>query len=200
MKLMNKIIKIIIGMIALIIIISVYFIIQNDKTDRNIVKTENTTSSNQKLEAESNHFEQDEKPIYQEKISLNDIDGNGKNYVFTYKDELYQATYTKDNWHIVDSYKITDHDDLTMICKALIEVHPIHGKDRKSYRTVEDLVYEWEQHNLAYRILPEDSQWKKSAKDVDLDWADEGSSIEEMYERRSGKNLRDVLKDIKIFE
>ena len=200
MKLMNKIIKIIIGMIALIIIVSVYFIIQNDKTDSNIVNTENTTSSNQKLEAESNHFEQDEKPIYQEKISLNDIDGNGKNYVFTYKDELYQATYTKDNWHIVDSYKITDHDDLTMICKALIEIHHIHGKDRKSYRTVEDLVYEWEQHNLAYRILPEDSQWKKSAKDVDLDWADEGSSVEEMYERRSGKNLRDVLKDIKIFE
>ena len=59
----------------------------------------------------------------------------------------------------------------------------------KSYRTVDDLVYEWQQHNLAYTILPDDNSWKEHAKDVDLNPDDQGKSLEEMYEDRTGNEL-----------
>ena len=122
-------------------------------------------------------------------IDLHDIDGNKTNYVFTYKNTQFSAKYTKDNWHINDSYKITNQKDLEIICQALIDVHPIHGKDMKSYRTVDDLVYEWQQHNLAYSILPDDNVWKEHAKNVDLDPEDQGRSLEELYEARTGSKL-----------
>lgn len=122
-------------------------------------------------------------------INLKDIDGKGTNYVFTYKGENFNAKYTKDNWKIYNSYKITNGQDIAYICKALIDVHPIHGKDMKSYRTVDDLVYEWQQHNLAYNLLPDDNSWKSHAKDVDLDPADQGKSIAEIYEARTGDKL-----------
>lgn len=126
-------------------------------------------------------------------INLRDIDGKKTNYVFTYKDEDFSAIYTKDNWKIKNSYKITNGQDIAYICKALIDVHPIHGKDMKSYRTVDDLVYEWQQHNLAYSLLPDDNSWKSHAKDVDLDPADQGKSLAEIYEARTGSKL-DVRK------
>ena len=130
-------------------------------------------------------------------INLRDIDGKGTNYLFTYKNEDFTAIYTKDNWKIKNSYKITNGQDIAYICKALIDVHPIHGKDMKSYRTVDDLVYEWQQHNLAYMILPDDNSWKSHAKDVDLDPADQGKSIAEIYEARTGSKL-DIRKLKKI--
>ena len=126
-------------------------------------------------------------------INLRDIDGKKSNYLFTYNNQDFSAKYTKDNWHIKDSYKITNTKDLEIICQALIDVHPIHGKDMKSYRTVDDLVYEWQQHNLAYNLLPDDNSWKSNAKDVDLDPADQGKSIAEIYENRTGSKL-DVKK------
>ena len=122
-------------------------------------------------------------------INLRDLDGNKTNYIFTYNNENFSAKYTKDNWHIEDSYKITNAKDIGLICQALIDVHPIHGKDMKSYRTVDDLVYEWQQHNLAYTILPDDNSWKEHAKDVDLNPDDQGKSLEEMYEDRTGNEL-----------
>ena len=124
-----------------------------------------------------------------EDINLRDLDGKKSNYLFTYKNQDYSAKYTKDNWHIKDSYKITDEKDIGIICQALIEVHPIHGKDLKSYRKVDDLVYEWQQHNLAYNLLPDDNSWKEHAKDVDLDPADQGRSLAEIYEARTGSKL-----------
>lgn len=126
---------------------------------------------------------------YTEDINLRDLDGKKSNYLFTYKNQDYSAKYTKDNWHIKDSYKITDAKDIGIICQALIEVHPIHGKDLKSYRKVDDLVYEWQQHNLAYNLLPDDNSWKEHAKDVDLDPADQGRSLAEIYEARTGSKL-----------
>lgn len=126
-------------------------------------------------------------------INLRDIDGKKTNYLFTYKNEDFTAIYTKDNWKIKNSYKITNGQDIAYICKALTDVHPIHGKDMKSYRTVDDLVYEWQQHNLAYNILPDDNSWKSHAKDVDLDPADQGKSLAEIYEARTGSKL-DVSK------
>ncbi len=130
-------------------------------------------------------------------INLRDTDGKGTNYLFTYKNEDFTAIYTKDNWKIKNSYKITNGMDIAFICKALIDIHPIHGKDLKSYRTVDDLVYEWQQHNLAYNILPDDNSWKEHAKDVDLDPADQGKSLAEIYEARTGSKL-DVNKLKKI--
>ncbi|MCR5147316.1 MAG: hypothetical protein K6B70_08310 [Clostridia bacterium] len=126
-------------------------------------------------------------------INLHDLDGKKTNYAFTYKNETFSAKYTKDNWKIIDSYKITNANDIGIICKALIDVHPIHGRDMKSYRTVDDLVYEWQQHNLAYNLLPDDNSWRSHAKDVDLDPADQGKSLAEIYEARTGSKL-DVKK------
>ena len=129
-------------------------------------------------------------------IVLNDVDGNGKNYVFTYHGEEYSAQYTEDNWKIIDSYRITNIEDITAICKALLNLHPVHGSDMQSIRTAEDMAFEWLQHNLAYELLPEGNPWRRSAKDVDLNPEDQNRTFQEIYENRTGKPFRieDFLK------
>ena len=122
-------------------------------------------------------------------IELTDVNGNGTNYVFTYGGDEFFAYYRPDNWQIVDSYLITNSDDMMIICRALSDVHPIHGADMESYRTPEDMAYEWLQHNLAYDLLPEDNYWRNKAKDVDLNPADQGKTLAEMYEIKTGKKL-----------
>lgn len=112
-----------------------------------------------------------------EDIGLYDTDGEGANYIFNYGGEEFLALYEPDNWHITDSYKIADEDDILLICQALISVHPIHSADMQSYRTAEDMAFEWHQHNLAYSLLPDSSEWKSNAKDVDLDSKDEGKGL-----------------------
>ena len=123
-------------------------------------------------------------------IALRDVDGNGKNYTFTYGGEDFKAQYTTDNWKIVDSYKITDTADMTAICQALLDVHPVHGRDMQSIRTAEDMAFEWQQHNLVYELFPENNSWRQSAKDVDLNPADQNKTLQEMYEDRTGKPFR----------
>ena len=125
-----------------------------------------------------------------EDIGLHAVDETGKNYAFSYHQEEFSARYTPDNWKIFDSYKITDTDDIVIICQALSEAHPVHGRDMESFRTPEDMAFEWLQHNIAYAFLPDDSPWKRSAKDVDLNPADQGKTFEEMYEDRTGKKFR----------
>ncbi len=122
-------------------------------------------------------------------INLRDIDGAGTNYLFTYGGEDFSAGYTTDNWKIINSYKIDNTSDITIICQALIDVHPIHGSDMASYRTADDMAYEWVQHNLAYQTLPDDSPLKSHAKDVDLDPNDQNRSFDEIYKDRTGKEL-----------
>jgi hypothetical protein len=122
-------------------------------------------------------------------INLHDVDGKGKNYVFTYDGVEYSAVYTKDNWKIIDSYKIENSEDMKIICSALIEEHPVHGSDMQSYRTADDMVYEWEQHNIAYAFLPDDNRWKARTKDVDLNPEDQNLSFAEIYERQTGKKM-----------
>ena len=122
------------------------------------------------------------------------IDLSTGKYTFTYNGEVYTATYIPDNWKIIDSYKINNEHDMTIICQALIDEHPIHGADMSSYRTADDMVYEWFQHNLLYEMLPSDSQWIQHAKDVDFDPKDQNKSFEELYEDRTGKELS--LEDI----
>ncbi len=123
-------------------------------------------------------------------IALYDPDGQGWNYVFTYNGENFSVDYEYDNWHITDSYKIRNHDDIVIICQALADIHPIHGADLESYRTAEDMAYEWEQHNMAYNLLPEDSQWKGSAKDVDIDPKDQGKSMYQLFKDRLSEGER----------
>lgn len=117
-------------------------------------------------------------------INLIDLNGKNKKFSFTYNNELYYASYSQDNWHIIDSYKITNYYDIIIICQALIDVHPIHGIDKESYRTAEDMADEWVQHNFAYYLLPENSSWREHAKNVDLDPEDQGKNLLEMYQKR----------------
>lgn len=121
-----------------------------------------------------------------EDIGLYDMYSSGTNYAFTYHGEEFLATYYYDNWTIYDSYKITNKHDMKIICQALIDIYPIHGRDMVSYRTADDMAYEWKQHNLACKVLPEDSPWRESAENVDFDPADQGKSIKELYEDRKG--------------
>ena len=107
-------------------------------------------------------------------INLRNVDGNGQNYEFDYDGRSFRALYEPDNWHITDSYLITDKDDLVIICQALIDVNPVHSADMTGWRTAEDMAYEWKKHNQAYFLLPDSSEWKDSARDVDLDSKDEG--------------------------
>ncbi len=120
-------------------------------------------------------------------IEIRKID-NG-NYEFEYNGEVFKVYYVTDTWKIYDSYKITNSSDMKKICKALIDIHPIHGVDMKSYRTETDMAYEWKQHNLAYQVLPEGNAFRNSAKDVDLDPRDQGKSLVEIYEDRTGQKL-----------
>ena len=122
-----------------------------------------------------------------EDINLRSDDGYS--YYFTYQDEDFYAEYYDDVWTIYNSYRITSSHDILIICRALSEEHPIHGRDMESYRTPTDMAFEWEQHNLAYEQLPEDNAWRESAKNVDLDPQDQGKTFKEIYEDRTGKEI-----------
>ena len=126
-------------------------------------------------------------------IELTDISGKGSRYNFVYGDETFDVLYYTDNWKIKNSYKINNESDITIICQALINEHPVHGSDLVSYRTADDMAYEWIQHNLAYALLTEGT-FKNKAKDVDLNPADQGKTFQEMYKARTGKDL--TLEDI----
>ena len=128
-------------------------------------------------------------PSPQKDIVLNDTDDSGENYTFEYDGKRFKARYTYDNWKIFDSYKIINEDDLVRICRVLADTHPVHGSDLSSYRKPEDMAYEWQQHNIAYAVLPKDDPLRDHAKDVDLDPEDQGRSFQEIYEDRTGRKL-----------
>ncbi|MBQ6674690.1 MAG: hypothetical protein IJM75_01035 [Ruminococcus sp.] len=117
-----------------------------------------------------------------EDIALTET-GEGS-YTFTYNGEQFTAIYTPDNWKIIDSYRIRSKADITLICEALTDICPIHTSDYTDYRTPEDLAYEWEQHNIAYDLLPDSSEWKAHTKDVDLNPEDQGKSFIDMASDR----------------
>lgn len=145
---------------------------------------------------QSSSDESEDKPLLTSAADLNfhKADDNADKYIFTYNGEDFTAIYTTDNWKILNSYKINNEKDMTIICQTLIDEHQIHGRDMTSYRTADDMVYEWIQHNLVYEVLPEDSEWLSHAKDVDLDPKDQNKSFEEIYKDRTGKELS--LEDI----
>ena len=122
-------------------------------------------------------------------IELTDTDGNGKNYHFYYAGDDFTAIYTPDNWKVKDSYRVHSEADMIIICQALIDEHPVHGKDMESYRTAEDMAYEWQIHNMGYAFFTDDENLRNKAKDVDFDPKDQGLTIEEFYESRTGKEF-----------
>ena len=98
-------------------------------------------------------------------------------FTFLYNGETYHATFAEDTWKIIDSWKITDRSDMTIICRGITDAHPIPTPDHTGFRTPEDMAFEWEQHNIAYYMLPEGAKWKENAKDVDLNPEDQGKTI-----------------------
>ena len=130
-------------------------------------------------------------------INLSSADGGTKNYTFTYNGETYKAKHTADHWTIYDSYKINSKSDMMIICQALIDLYPVHGSDMVSYRTAEDMTFEWQQHNIGYIFLGEKSEWASHLKDVDFDPADQGKTFGEIYKDRTGKEFKfsDFLSD-----
>ena len=146
-------------------------------------------SKNEELVGEINEVKEieEETSYIIDTIEINNIDGNM--YEFVYNNGIYQVVYVSDTWKIYNSYKITNSKDMKKICEALVDIHKIPSRDYKSYRTVDDMVYEWKQHNLAYMILPDSNSFRNSAKDVDLDPQDQGKSLVEIYEDRTGQKL-----------
>lgn len=122
-------------------------------------------------------------------VNLRNPSGDGRNYVFNYGEEEFTAITWKEHWKIVDSYKIENTTDMVYICQALIDVYPIHGVDMVSYRTADDMAFEWVQHNLAYEYLSEDNVWRNKAKDVDFNPEDQGKTFIDIYEERTGKEF-----------
>lgn len=120
-----------------------------------------------------------------EDIGLTSTDG--KNYTFTYDERQYTAIYTPDHWKVRDSYDINSTEDMTIICQALISEHPIHTRDMVSYRTAEDMVYEWEVHNIAYFLFSDENEAKTHARDVDFNPEDAGLTFEEYYDKYMGE-------------
>lgn len=120
-------------------------------------------------------------------VALVPLDDYGYGYVFTYGGEEFSAYFDTYSWRVYDSYKITNHSDIVTICQALINEHPVYGADWASWRTADDMAYEWEQHNLAWQMLPANSHWRDDAKDVDLNPDDQGKSFRELYESRTGE-------------
>ena len=128
-------------------------------------------------------------------VALVPTDDYAQSYVFDYGGEEFAAYFDSYSWKVYDSYRITNHGDIVAICQALINEHPVYGSDRESLRTADDMAFEWEQHNLAYKLLPEDSHWRDDAKDVDLDPNDQGKTFPEIYESRTGQpfDIRNYL-------
>ena len=182
-KEMISILIIILILLGTIIFIIPIFLKQTTKNEDNNNSTE-----------EAKEIKEEIKPITD--INLRKKEKDSETYLFEYRKKTYEAIYTPDNWHITNSYQIREQNDIAIICKKLIEIHPIHGKDMKTYRKVEDLVTEWIQHNMIYDLLPDNNKWKNNVKDVDLDPKDQGRSMEELYESRTGKkiNIEDIIK------
>ena len=124
-----------------------------------------------------------------EDLNLTPQDDKGRNYTFTYNGKEYKAIHTTDHWKIIDSYDINNEPDMLIICQALIDLHQIHGKDMVSYRTADDMVYEWEVHNLGYALVSDGDSMKSHLKDIDFDPKDQGCSFDEIYYNHTGKEF-----------
>ena len=112
----------------------------------------------------------------------------GGYYYFTYNGEDFKALYSYDTWTIYDSYRITNKKDMEIICQALSDERPVPSRDGQSYRTADDMAYEWDQHNKIHMIAPDGSRTKERTRNVDLDPEDQGKSYKDLYNENLGKN------------
>ncbi|SDB08607.1 hypothetical protein SAMN02910317_00435 [Ruminococcaceae bacterium FB2012] len=105
-------------------------------------------------------------------------------YTFSYGGEEFTAVYSSGgggSWKIVDSYRITNKADMTVICEALLREHKVRGCITE-YRTAADMAEEWEIHNRGYGYVKDLPMFAGAAarlKDVDLDRKDQGKSFED---------------------
>lgn len=106
-------------------------------------------------------------------------------YRFFYNGTAFEVLHEYDNWKIIDSYKIRNSEDMQLICSALINIYPVHGADLESYRTPEDMVYEWIEHNIVYEMPISDTSIRENAASVDLDPKDQNKTLFEILEDRS---------------
>ena len=121
--------------------------------------------------------------------STEDIDlryGGDGYYYFTYNGEDFRAMYAASTWTVYDSFKITNKNDITIICQALSDVNPVPSRDWQSYRTADDMAYEWDQHNKVYLVAPKDSYTRERTRNVDLDPEDQGKTYEDLYRENLG--------------
>ena len=135
--------------------------------------------------------EQEQKPSKNRIQSTDDINlrsAGGGYYYFTYNGEDYKALYSYSTWTIYDSYKITNKKDMKIICQALSDERPVPSRDGQSYRTADDMAYEWDQHNKIHMIAPDGSRTKERTRNVDLDPEDQGKSYKDLYNENLGKN------------
>ena len=126
------------------------------------------------------------KGILKSTSDINLRSGGDGYYYFTYDGEDYRALYSSSTWTIYNSYRITNRKDITIICQALSDVHPVPSRDWQSYRTAEDMAYEWDQHNKIYLIAPKDGRTKERTRNVDLDPEDQGKTYEDYYRENFG--------------
>ncbi len=165
---------------------SVYKLKENAKKAEQLIES---GASDIKETAGRKLAEQKEKTPNNRLESADDINlrsGGDGYYYFTYNGEDYRALYSYSTWTIYNSYKITNKHDIKIICQALIDVHPVPSRDWQSYRTADDMAYEWDQHNKIYLIAPEGSRTKERTRNVDLDPEDQGKSYKDLYDENLG--------------
>lgn len=81
----------------------------------------------------------------------------------TFKDKTVEWKTTKDNIKIMDSYKITDPNDMLEIL-LLITCHDKYNHLRT--RPLDEYIKEWRTHNLLYKLPFR--YFKEHCKDCDL--------------------------------
>ena len=128
------------------------------------------------------HMVYDDATISPETFVLNDL-GNNR-YSFEYNGMTFEAIYSSangGNWHIEDSYRLTNGNDMCIICERLQETHKVEGRITQ-YRTAYDMADEWVIHNYYYSFVADNEKYASFAnrlKSVDLNRADQGKSDNE---------------------
>ena len=118
---------------------------------------------------------------------------NGIDYVIDPDGLEVHAKWDKDeeSWKIYNSYLINNENDMYKICTALYNLHPVPtAKNSTEYRTIDDMVYEWQEHNKGYlysKRLP-DGKLKnmgiEATKDVDINPGDQGKNVYQLIWER----------------
>jgi len=174
----KRLLKILLTILTIMIIVLIVLVLDVFKNDEDTINNEENEIIDQEVIQEVVVNENDND------IVIHSVDGY--EYTFNYHGEDFYVYKDYENWRIIDSYKIDNTNDMKDIITALINIYPIPSKDYNSYRSVEDMLQEWEIHNFAYNMLPDDSEYKNRVKDVDFNPADEGKTLEDYFKEYTG--------------